>query len=110
VSVVIQPTAFIFVMSMTSAASGMPFAQNCEGGERKGGSTMKSLGIALIIYGLLGILACAAWLSWMIVVEPEISDAVAGFLSTIGMWTGLLLAAFGIVLVVKHRGGWVPPL
>lgn len=71
---------------------------------------MKYLGIALIIYGLMIVAACAAWLEWTIVFYPTINDPVTGFLSTSGIWLGAIMAAIGVTIIAKRRGSWVPPL
>ena len=61
--------------------------------------------VGLLIAGTVGFnfeVACLA--------DPAMNDPLFGFLSMVGVWTGLITAGLGAVFVARSRGVPTPPI
>ena len=82
-----------------------------EGAVRGRGCAMARLGALLFMLGLGGAVASAAPFVYVVATsdDPTINPAPLGMLMTVGGFVGLLVAAFGGVLIYRARRGKWPP-
>ena len=71
---------------------------------------MKRRGVFLIVIGLSFAAATAARFVWLLYLNPDTNDPLAGFLTMVGFWAGLLTAGIGCATVAQSWGILAPPV